>query len=130
MAKYKDILITKKILDENPNFYFVFGDNTIRSGYGGAATLRDHPQAIGFITKQYPDNRDSSFFDVEQYKDLFYEELEKLEKLIISNPEKTFYISKLGAGLANRYRIWELLINPALNTTLSKFDNVIFCWEN
>jgi hypothetical protein len=129
MAKYQDIQITKYFLDRNPNVYFIFGDNLERKGYGGAAKLRDHPHSFGFITKKFPDNRDTSFYHVEEYKEVFFEELYRLAKIVEKRPEKTFYISQLGGGLANRYLIWENLIKENLVRTLSKFDNVVFCWE-
>jgi hypothetical protein len=129
MAKYKNIEITKYFLDNNPNTYFVFGDNLERKGYGGAAKLRDHPHAIGFITKKFPDNRDTSFYHKEEYQEVFFEELFKLAKTVERRPDKTFYISQLGGGLANRYLIWEDLIKENLVRTLSKFDNVVFCWK-
>jgi hypothetical protein len=53
MAIYKNIKITQEFLDTNPNAYFIFGDNLERWGHGGAARLRDHPHAIGFITKNF-----------------------------------------------------------------------------
>jgi hypothetical protein len=129
MAKYKNIEITKYFLDNNPNAYFIFGDNLDRRGYGGAAVLRDHPHAFGFITKKFPDNRDTSFYHVEEYKEVFFEELLKLTKTVERRPDKIFYISQLGGGLANRYLIWENLIKENLIRTLSKFDNVVFCWN-
>lgn len=52
MAKYENFIVTKQFLDNNPNAIFVFGDNLLRVGYGGAAILRDHPQTYGFITKK------------------------------------------------------------------------------
>ena len=66
MATYKDIRITQRFLDTNPNAYFIFGDNIERQGHGGAAKLRDHPHTIGFITKKFPDNNDSSFYKPEE----------------------------------------------------------------
>ena len=129
MAIYKDIEVTKYFLDTNPNTLFVFGDNLIRRGYGGAAVLRDHPQAIGFVTKKFPDNRDTSFYDPAEYESLFFQELKKLENTIESNPDKTFYISQLGGGLANRYNIWGVLIQPNVVSKLQKFENVVFCWK-
>lgn len=129
MAIYKDIEITQLFLDCNTDCYFIFGDNLERSGHGGAAKLRDHPHAIGFITKKFPDNKDTSFYKPEEYTEVFFEELKKLTRIIQSKPDKKFYISKLGGGLANKYRIWELLIQHNLTRTLEKFDNVIFCWE-
>jgi len=129
MSMHKNIQITEQFLDSNPDSYFVFGDNLIRQGYGGAAILRDHPQAIGFVTKKFPDNRDTSFYDVEEYKSLFFDELENLKTRIETEKDKTFYISQLGGGLANRYKIWENLIKPNLEGSLNQFDNVVFCWD-
>jgi len=129
VAKYKNILITDSFLRDNPDAYFIFGDNLIRKGYGGAAALRDHPQAIGFVTKKFPDNRDTSFYQPGEYERFFFEELKSLENLIQMQSDKTFYISQLGGGLANRYKIWEVLIQPNIIGKLRKFDNVVFCWE-
>lgn len=129
MATYKNIEITKQFLDRVPNAYFIFGDNLERRGYGGAAALRDHPHAFGFITKKFPDNRDSSFYTPDEYQEVFFEELYKLVKTVERRPDKTFYISQLGAGLANRYKIWEKLIHHNLVLSLEKYDNVVFCWN-
>lgn len=122
--------ITDTFLDSNPNAYFVFGDNLIREGMGGAAALRYHPHAIGFITKKYPDNRVESFYKPEEYSAVFFEELEKLKKIIEKRPNKTFYISQLGGGLANKFLIWQKLIRHNLVKALEKFDNVVFCWSD
>jgi hypothetical protein len=130
MANYKNILITEIFLNENKNAYFIFGDNLIHQGYGGAAKLRDHPHAIGFITKKFPDNKDDSFYRPDEYFPVFNEELYKLEKIIKNYPEKIFYISKLGSDLANKFLIWEKVIKKDLVLKLSKYDNVVFCWKN
>lgn len=129
MAVYKDFEVTQYFLDSNPNAYFTFGDNAERRGYWGVNKLRDHPKALGFIVKKFPDNRDTSFYDVEEYTEVFFEELEKLVRIVKSQPDKTFYISKLGDGLTNRYQIWELLIEPNLIQRLKDLDNVVFCWK-
>jgi hypothetical protein len=126
---YKNIKITEEFLDQTPNAYFVFGDNIERKGYGGAAVLRDHPRSYGFITKKFPDNRDTSFYTPDEYAPVFFEELDKLINFIRKNRDKTFYISKLGSDLANKYRIWELLIHHNLLDKLKNFDNVILCWQ-
>jgi len=130
MAIYKNIIITQEFLDDNPDSYFIFGDNLIREGMGGAAILRYHPHAIGFITKKYPDNKDNSFYKPEEYSPVFFEELEKLKIIIQKRPDKKFYISQLGGGLANKYRIWQKLIRHNLVKSLENFDNVIFCWDD
>lgn len=131
MSKYQDILITSEFLDSNPNAYFVFGDNLERTSRGKAALLRDHPHAIGFITKKFPDDNNSSFYRPEEYSSVFFEELSKLTRIIQKRSDKTFYISPLGKGpKANRYRIWELLVQHNLVKALERFDNVVFCWSD
>jgi len=129
MAIHKIAEINQAFLDKNPNTYFVFGDNTIRKGYGGAAKLRDHPRSIGFITKKFPDNRDTSFYHVEEYKELFFEELKKLSYTIKTNSNNVYFISQLGGGLANRYQIWENLIRSNLIKEFENCKNVVFCWK-
>lgn len=130
MATYKDIKITQQFLDTNPNAYFIFGDNIERWDHGGAAKLRGHPHAIGFITKKFPDNSDSSFYRPEEYSSVFFEELEKLKRIVKARPDKTFYISQLGSGLANKYFIWQRLIEHNLVRVLNNFNNIIFCLNN
>jgi len=118
--------ITRDFLRRNRgSVIFVFGDNLLRRGKGGAASLRDEPNAYGFITKRAPDNRDSSFFKPSDYADVFKIEMAKLERLILSRPTTRFYISKLGGGLANRYHIFEQVIQPALARLPEKYSNVI-----
>jgi hypothetical protein len=129
MAIYKNIKITQEFLDYNQNSYFVFGDNLQRWGHGGAAKLRDHPHAIGFITKKFPDNTDESFYKPEEYSPVFFDELNKLKKIIDKRKDRAGYISQLGGGLANKYFIWQKLIGHNLVKALEPFDNVIFCWS-
>lgn len=129
MARHDNFLIDKSFLDSNPNAIFVFGDNLHRVGYGGAAKLRDHPQTYGFITKKAPDNLDESFYRPESYAVEFLAYLVELQLFIEKNTDKTFYISQLGGGLANRYKIWEKVIQPKLIKYLSHYDNVVFLWD-
>lgn len=129
MAEYKDISITEKFLNLNSDVYFVFGDNTIRKGYGGAAVFRDHPRAYGFVTKVYPDDRDSSFYNLDDYPVVFSEELVKLKKFVSDHKTDKVFISQLGGGLANRYKIWENIIKGGLEKEFSNSDNVVFLWK-
>ena len=106
--------ITAEFLQRNPNVVFVFGDNLVKRGKGGAAKLRDEPNTYGFLTKKYPNNNDSSFFRPKEYRIIFYREFLYLIKEIKKNPEKTYIIPKLGSGLANKYNIYERIIQPNL----------------
>lgn len=118
--------IDKKFLKANPNYIFVFGDNQLRIGYGGAASLRDEPNTYGFITKKEPNMNDNSFYRPNtEYQLIFQEELSKLINTIQNNPDKIFLISKLGGGLANKYGIREQIIEPGISL-LTQFSNVKF----
>jgi len=120
-------IITKKYLRENPNHIFVFGDNTIRKGRGGGASLRDEPNTYGFITKKIPFNNDKDFYKPNEYKTIFAWELEKLLTQIRTNPDKLYLISKIGNRLANRFNIFEKVIEPNIKV-LALYDNVKFLW--
>ncbi len=107
---------------------FVFGDNSCRCGHGGAAKLRDSPNAWGFITKRYPSYADTAYFNPDNYLLTFIDEQKRLVKLIEDNKEKWILISKLGGGLGNRYKIFDIMIGPWLET-LKEYENVILLYE-
>ncbi len=121
------MVVTEEYLKQNPNHVFVFGDNCLRKGKGGAAKLRDLPNTYGFITKKTPGWKNEDFYEPVEFESIFLNELIKLQMLISLTPNKKYLISKIGAGLANRYKIWEKVIEPNIKKQLS-FDNVIFLW--
>jgi len=106
----------------------VFGDNQQRRGKGGAAALRDEPNTYGFVTKKAPCNEPRCFYTPRDYRPVFDAELSRLAAVIDMNPDLTFLISRLGAGLANRYKIFETIIEPELRRVLSNRPNVRFLW--
>lgn len=120
-----DFICTEHFLNVHPDYIFVFGDNQLRIGYGGAAALRDHPQTHGFITKRKPSNTDAAYFKPEEYTKVFEKEMLILAALVDSNPDKQFLISKIGSGLANRFNIWEKVIERPLTEFIVRHDNVI-----
>lgn len=124
----QEIFITRDYLKQHPNEIFVFGDNTERIGFGGAAMLRNEPNVYGFITKKVANYEDDSYYRPDEYIWVYAEELQKLIQKIESNPDKTYLISKLAAGLANRYKIFEEVIEPNIKNDLSQFNNVKFLW--
>ena len=124
-----EILVTREMLRNNPECVFVFGDNLLREGRGGAALLRDEPNTYGFITKIYPDDNDSSYYKPADYIPVYAAEIAALAVRVKANPLTTFWISKLGAGLANRYNIFEEVIEPTIRHLLGKYPNVEFLWE-
>ena len=128
-ATYQDITITEEFLNKEQNAFFVYGDNLQRRGTAGAAKLRHHPRAIGFVTKKEPTHDQGACFTPEEYAKPFFEQLDQLSAHIKNNPGNKFYISKLGSGLANRYWIWEKVISHNLQDELGGYDNVVFCWS-
>ncbi|AMO44197.1 hypothetical protein DSS3P8_139 [Roseobacter phage DSS3P8] len=55
--------IFRSDLQANPEIKYLFGDNLVRTGYGGQAKeMRDEPNAIGVATKRTPSNRPGEFF--------------------------------------------------------------------
>ena len=126
----KEMIITREYLRANPTHVFVFGDNKIHQGHGGAALLRDEPNTFGFCTKKRPNNDDSSFYTVGDYQEEYNYNITKLMLYIKRFPQCTFLVSKLGAGLANKYGIWENILKPGLELALVEYDNVILLWED
>lgn len=121
-------LITAEWLRDHRDHIFVFGDNMKRIGKGGAAALRGEINTYGFITKKYPNNEDTSFFSLEEYLPIYETEIETLKEILSANPEVTYIISRVGAGLANKYGIWEKIIEPKMEEDLIEFTNVVFLW--
>jgi len=124
----EEIIITSQYLNENPNHIFVFGDNLLRCGVGGAAKLRSHKNTYGFITKKAPTNRHYDYYKPEEYVKVYNSEYNKLKDEIVNNPDKTYLISKLGSGLANKYEIYDKIIRHYI-IDLNKFKNVKFLYD-
>src|SRR3990167_1818173 len=117
------MLIKQEYLKQNKNHIFVFGDNTLRKGLGGAAALRNEPNTYGFITKKYPNMDDEAFYKLKEYKLVFEKELFLLERAIVNAPNSLWLISQLGSGLANKYKIWEEVIFKKLKKLPDRYTN-------
>jgi hypothetical protein len=129
MASYNSKKISFAFLDNNPSARFVYGDDLQKTRGKGSASLRSHPNSLGFITKKFSDTADGAFYRPEEYQAIFFEELDKLKTQVEKNPKLTYYISQLGSGEANRYKIWETLIKTNLLKTLEGYPNVVFCFK-
>jgi hypothetical protein len=63
MIQYRE-LITRRMVQAEPDTLFVFGDNLLRIGYGGQAkVMRDEPNAVGIVTKLKPSMSTDAFFN-------------------------------------------------------------------
>jgi hypothetical protein len=87
----KIILINKftpKLVRENIDIIFVFGDNLSEKGKGGQAVIRDFKNTIGVPTKKYPSNHKSSFMTDDELK----------QNKIVINKAFTKIITKIKEG--------------------------------
>ena len=121
--------ITSDFLSNNLDYVFVFGDNLQRTGTGGAAALRYHKNTYGFITKKTPSHSTEAYYKKSEYIEVYLKEILKIREEMKNNPDKIYLISKVGAGLANFFMIWEKIIEPTIKSLLQDQDNVIFLWE-
>lgn len=63
MKTYTQKWIERVDLQNNPDVFFLFGDNTVRKGLGGqAGAMRGEPNAIGIATKLTPTSGSNAFF--------------------------------------------------------------------
>lgn len=108
------MIVTAEYLDQHPDVVFVYGDNLIHKGMGGAAALRHHPNTYGFLTKKYPDMKPTSSYYPDEYRPIFKKEMDRLLEHIKAHPDKIYLISKLGSGLANQHHIFQDVIRDPL----------------
>jgi len=94
---------TEKLVRENPDTYFVFGDNLIKRGHGGQAIIRDYKNTIGVPTKKHPSNYERSFMNDDEFEEN-KEEIDISFKMIRKKLKNGFNIALpvdgLGTGLA------------------------------
>jgi hypothetical protein len=121
MSKGKIYLIkhiTRKMLRENPDSLFVFGDNFERKGFGGQAQqMRGEPNAVGIATKHKPTNEPDAFFsDDDEYRPLveFAEKFNYLRDKLNEGVDIYIPANGIGTGLSglkkHAPKIWEELI--------------------
>lgn len=111
--------ITRQNLRENPDIYYVFGDNVKRSGFGGQAKeMRGESNAIGIVTKWKPSNHPSSFFcdtDYARIISILDEDLEKVFNHLKSGKNVVWPLDGIGTGLSKlpqeAPRVWGYLEN-------------------
>lgn len=130
IPKMSDKIITREYLQSHPNEIFVFGDNLKRKGTGGAAILRNEPNTYGFITKKYPSHDDKAYYHPEEYLPVYLEEMEKFKDFIHlkQNCDKIFLMSRIGGGIANKYKIWEEVIEPRIKLDLIDSVAIRYLW--
>lgn len=109
---------------------FVFGDNLEREGLGGQARVaRKVQNAYGFITKKKASDNPEDYYKIREYKSVYKEELVLLKKEIEENNNKWFLIPTLGAGIANKYGIWQKIIRSDIRKQLKVYPNIYFLYS-
>ena len=97
--------ITRKMLRDNPDILFVFGDNMVEQGYGGQAKeMRGEPNAVGIPTKNYPDIRKRDYFsdaDFDKAKVKIDEAFYRLCKHVKAGGQVVVPIDGVGTGYAD-----------------------------
>jgi len=95
---------TRELIQDHPDWLFVFGDNLKRSGRAGqAAEARGEPNAVGIATKHAPGIREQDFFtdnDMALWVNAEKETLFKLMKHITSGGVVIWPLDGIGTGLS------------------------------
>ena len=89
----------------NPRSLYIFGDNLLRVGEAGQASIRSCNNAIGIATKKKPSMEKSAFFSDKEYDKLepfLKKEMDKIINILFSNDLDTLVFPKdgLGTGLS------------------------------
>lgn len=109
--------ITRKLMQENPNTLYVFGDNMVERGMGGQAKeMRGEPNAVGIPTKFLPSYEDKAFFnddDLFRVKTKIDAQVLKLFLHASEGGEIVWPSDGIGTGLADLKNkapaIWKLI---------------------
>jgi hypothetical protein len=89
----------------NPRSIYIFGDNLLRVGEAGQASIRSCNNAIGIATKKKPSMEKSAFFSDKEYDKLepfLKKEMDKIINILFSNDLDTLVFPRdgLGTGLS------------------------------
>jgi len=96
--------IMRDDLKNNPDWYYLFGDNSLRQGLGGQAKeMRGEPNAIGIATKIAPGNFSEAYFSDYHYYwnlDLMLNDAEKAVEVLREGGTLIIPADGLGTGLS------------------------------
>lgn len=120
--------ITKKIVSDFSCSIFVFGDNCFRTGHKGQTFIRDFDNTYSFVVRKREKEVNESYYKPYEYKPIFERELRNITKEIKKYSDTEFIFMKIGKGAENKYKIWEEIIFPGIDS-LRKYKNVSFAWE-
>ena len=128
IIEYKDF-ISRKDAKNNPHKIFIFGDNDIRTGFGGLAKeLRGEPNAFGIRVKKRPYRDWDAFYTDREYTENIEKICEDITKIVekvheTENPIIVFPKNGIGTGLASMQKRCPVTFNT-MNTILYKALNI------
>lgn len=114
MVEYRKMIYREDLRNE-PDSFFLFGDNLHKYGYGGQAReMRDEPNAIGIPTKRKPSSTEDSYFsDDDYFEAVYYIDIEFNK--IPPNSKVIVPEDGLGTGLAELPQRSPLIYNYILD---------------
>lgn len=96
--------IFRSDLRSNPDVLYLFGDNTLRQGFGGQAKeMRGEPNAVGVATKVAPGMREGDFFsdrDIYHFKQVVDKDLARAFNHVRNGGIVVIPEDGLGTGLS------------------------------
>lgn len=93
--------IRRQDLRDNPDKYYVFGDNVERVGMGGQAReMRGEPNAIGVCTKWSPGMDEADFFADDNYSKELEKDIVRITELHREGHTLVIPSDGLGTGLS------------------------------
>ena len=121
--------VTKQYLRNNPNVIFVFGDNSKRLGKLGTSFLRDELNTYGFVIKKNSKSDASSYFEIEEYSNVYFNEIDKFRKEVMENRDRIFLIDDFGKWKNGDINLFDNFLKEKMIDDLSDLDNVKFLWD-
>jgi len=120
--------IYREDLKNNPNLYYIFGDNDMRIGTGGQAfEMRGEPNAIGIRVKKAPKTLLYAYYNDKDYSkniEKISEDICNIDKLLLQDKTVVFPSDGIGTGLARLNEVapktFKYLTN-SLNKLLKKY---------
>lgn len=95
--------ITPAMVEVNPDWYFVFGDNARRVGKGGQAAIRDYPNTLGIRTKWAPSTSRGSYFTDDDFvaaTNMIAMDFTAIHSCLIMGKTVVFPLAGIGTGRA------------------------------
>lgn len=103
-------MVSRQDLRANPSVYYVFGDNTKRTGLGGqAAEMRGEPNAIGVATKWAPGLDHDDYFSAERHDQqlqILRDDLAVVSRRIAEGHLVIWPADGIGTGMADLAHRW------------------------